>query len=652
MTHPKDIGSFIRRGSSYISSQQKRDGSFVTFASRDSVNFSNPIECPSAFASYLILLALHDICHPRLTKAKDRALDFLLNQASKHWSFNYWARSSDQAKSQPYPDDLDDTSCALAALMKYKAELVTGEVMASLVRLLTSVESKEGGPYATWLVPPSSPKVWRDVDLAVNCNIAYLLSLHDISMESINAMVEEAASLDSYCSSYYPSCFPIIYFISRFYQGEKKDHIVRFLLSRQNQDGSWGNYLDSSLAVSALLNFGYQGDLTNCIEFLLKLNIADPPAIPFYVGANPTQDGNNYYDGSPALTAAMCVEALNKYSRQSTVLSGQLKVANHTKVIQKRILELANKRAEWSGKELGGELNKLTNDLANSRNGEQILLLPDIFNKCISAPTTDESMIVSLGLANLYGWIAYTVYDDFLDDEGQSKLLPLANLCLRELTAIYATLLPKSTEMAKVFRRIMDGIDKANEWEIRSCRSELSRDRLILPDSLPDYSDRSVLSDRSLGHALGPLAILLEQGYLESSLEFKSTLSFFQHYIIAKQLNDDAHDWEVDLKRGHLSYAVVLILALWKQRHQQRKTVSFTNDWQELESIFWHEVIDEICVTALEHLRLASRSLQENRILANSAPLERLLKPIEDSTKQAITEKRKATDFINCYANG
>src|SRR4030095_7089120 len=109
----------------------------------------------------------------KLAYLQNKIAKFLLLHKSEFWSWNYWQRNSHEAKELPYPDDLDVTFCALAALSHYDKKLISGDVFAYIVQLLTATEKKEGGPYRTWLVAKNAPAVWRDVDLAVNSNIAY-----------------------------------------------------------------------------------------------------------------------------------------------------------------------------------------------------------------------------------------------------------------------------------------------------------------------------------------------------------------------------------------------------------------------------------------------------------------------------------------------
>ena len=66
----------------------------------------------------------------------------MLSQKSEYWSWNYWKRDSEDAINFPYPDDLDDTFCALATLAHYDKRMITGDIFAHIVKLCSFVDKK------------------------------------------------------------------------------------------------------------------------------------------------------------------------------------------------------------------------------------------------------------------------------------------------------------------------------------------------------------------------------------------------------------------------------------------------------------------------------------------------------------------------------
>jgi hypothetical protein len=179
----------------------------------------------------------------------------------------------------------------------------------------------------------------------------------------------------------------------------------------------------------------------------------------------------------------------------------------------------------------------------------------------------------------------------------------------------------------------MDVLDNANTWEIAHTRF-LPKSGLL--EFVPDYGDYSQLANKSLGHALGPLAVLAQLGYQENSKEVKQFLSFFRHYIIARQINDDAHDWEDDLKRGQINAVGAMVLATTKDR-------------LKLKEVFWQEVIQKACQTILEHIQEAKAILAESLFVENKSLLLSLLVPIELSAQKALTEQKEALEFVQKY---
>jgi hypothetical protein len=120
-----------------------------------------PFQCSvsrrTTFFPSLILLALSHFDQPEAQHIKRRTAQFLLKQKSDGWSFNYWDRKSAASRAQPYPDDLDDSFTALAALWHYQPTLIDGKALAAAAKLLIATERQEGGPYKTWLVDETVP---------------------------------------------------------------------------------------------------------------------------------------------------------------------------------------------------------------------------------------------------------------------------------------------------------------------------------------------------------------------------------------------------------------------------------------------------------------------------------------------------------------
>lgn len=623
---------------------QENNGSFPSVTTYNPKNFEIGTRCDSIFSTPLIALSLNTFSSDNIQarKIQQKAIKFLLKQRSENWSFNYWDRSSPSFKEMPYPDDLDDTFCSLAAIYQHDPKLIDGKAFACIISLLTALEAKEGGPYRTWLVPKSAPKVWRDIDLAVNSNIAYFLSLQEVSIPALNKLIDQSIRKGQYLSPYYPNSFPIIYFISRFYGGRQKERLRQYIMSQKKEDGSWNNNpLDTALAISSLINLNADVDLKKSISFLLNsVEKKNCEPYPFYTGINPGGERRKYYAGSASLTSAFCIEALNKYKQSKKTAAKENEFGLIKKIIiqqaEEQISEILPLRTAVKFVE-----KFLSRDI-----DDQITLLPAYFRGSIKrSREIDDNFVAQLGLANLFGWIAYTVYDDFIDKEGDRRLLPVANLCLQKLCKIFSQILPSESEFNTAFSRILTGIEKSNVWETRNCQFEGSD--LSKIKSIPNYGDFLILAEKSLGHVLGPLAILHKLGFNRSSGEIRGVTNFIKYLLVARQLLDDAHDWEEDLRRGLINSVGSIILSRCQKSRSRELKFDNEKDLNQLREIFWREIAPDIFSTILRFVKKSEKALDSCQEVNDPKFLHGLLDRIKKNTEKAISDRAKTIDFLD-----
>jgi hypothetical protein len=638
----------VRRGVQFLAQDQERDGSFMCLVSTKLDDYRNAKTVPAIVPANIVLSSLiHIEENAEIKKIKKQTADFLLTEKSAYWSFNYWFRNSDWYKKEPYPDDLDDTFCALAALCEYQPKLFTGEVMAKIVTMLTSAEKKEGGPYDMWLVPPEGRKTWNDTDLVVNSNIAFFLSLHDISLPNVTAFIE--GSIDEQHYEFpYNKIYPGIYFISRFYKGEKTEQMITTLLSEQEADGKWENPLRTALAISSLINFSgsrFRRQLEKGIAYLQKTQAKDGSWKPFSFYYQMRLKEKTLFAGSSSTTTALCIEAIDKFSKLTDQPAGskiikqdvplKTKKADVPKEEQivKEVIKKVKTRFAGCDTDLKREAVKTITKTFRGDTDKQIALLPYFFRLSLgeSGKSISDEMIVALGAANVFGWIAYTIYDDFLDEEGDPRQLSIANVCLRESAEIFRSSLPPETGFADLSQKTFDRIDSANMWEVHQCRD------IAAP---PDYGDYSKLAERSLGHALSPIALLFALGYKEHSVEVQGMMQFFRNYLIARQLDDDAHDWEDDLRRGQINAAGAQVLRIAKGN---------TRTEEELKKIFWEKAVVGVCKDMIRHVKLARRDLVRSPLSIDTRFFEGLLQKIERSGEKALKERDATMKFIRAY---
>lgn len=636
-----------------LKKQQKTDGSFVSLTSNQK-NFSKTEHSETIFLTALILDCLNSLeTNKEVEEIKKKAADFLLKQKNENWSFNYWKRESETAKKMPYPDDLDDTFCTLSALFNYDFKTLNGSALAKIVTILTAVEEKEGGPYWTWIVKPESEKIWKDVDVVVNSNVAYFLATQDVFLPNIRKFLFKKIEEKQLNSKYYPTIFPIVYFLARYLNLDKetpikiKEDLKKIIWTKQEKNGNWGNSLNTALAISSLIRLGEKaekfGQNVNHLISENKENLWDA----FAFCCDPVIKGEQFYAGSKALTTAFCLEAISLFNKknleQTKISEGGVKNVEMEKIYLEVVLKTKQRFGGLQADIKSVALKQLDKMLKKDKD-KQVVLMPYFFALSLGLPKEKIScdFMVALGMANLYGWIAYTIYDDFLDNEGKIDQLSVANLCLRELSVIFNSVLPKKTGFADIFRQVMDTLDDANTWEVTNCRFDPKKEIIL---NLPDYKNHRRLADRSLGHALGPIAILMSLGFKKESLEVTEFVSFFQHYIIARQLNDDAHDWEKDLLMGQINAVGTKVLESYSKRDKN----NIDKAMPELQRIFWFETFNKISKKIIKHIHLAKKALKNNPSIKNISLMEKLLNSIERSTQIGIKEQEESVKFLKAY---
>ncbi len=643
MSKAREIDAAIRRGLTFLDKTQEADGGFKSHSSASMRPFRRTGDWQTTFVPALMLASLASLEEPGAYDMRRKLAGFLLKQKDDDWSFNYWAKGSPDRKAQPYPNDLDDTFCALAGLYLHDPDLVDEAALAKIVKLLLSTETAVGGPYRTWLVPADSTPIWLDVDPAVNSNIAYFLSLTGSRLPKLDRMMGQAIVSDKYHSPYYPSVYAFIYYFARVYEGPHKN---KLLAKARRMHGKAATDLDRALCISARIRLGEAKDMSRSLDSLLsgQRNDGAWPAATFY--ADPVKDGKLYYSGAPALTTAFALEALELYIRMSRAPSA---IGSGDSALKTGVLALAKRRCHKMPEDLRGTVLGLLDKLAGSDSGAEIIGLPQRFNESLLKPLrpAPKELLETLGLANLYGWAAYTVYDDFLDEEGKPALLPAANAAMRRSLDCFLEALPENQEFGGLVRRVFDGIDGANAWEQTHCRFRAGAGKLAV-GPLPDYGDLSKLAERSLGHALPPMAVLAAAGKKVGGTQCREVLIALRHYLIARQLNDDAHDWPDDLRNGHITPVVAILLAELKVTQGAHKASDLL---AAARPQFWHHTLPVICRLMNRHVRLSRQALKHSGLVRPGGVMTDLLDGIEKSVEETLAQQRRTKDFLKHYKN-
>lgn len=656
----------------YLANAPRAKGLFTHLSSLCPKDFTHGVRRTTTFFTANILECLNTIgAHPRFrveaAPIRARAAASLNNERSPRWSFNYWAKGSDEAELIPYPDDLDDTFNALTALADQDPGILDGDLLASVAGALVQAETQPGGPYRTWLTDARSGP-WADVDIAVNSTIGYFLARHTgVRLPLLEKFIEDAVDQRTIRSPYYPGEIHVLYFIARYYgvlenKDAAREKIAALVQAALVRDGDTGagilTPLERAMAISSLVRCGAHNRIKEKDVHILASHAPPHGTVwqphPFCI--DPSRGGRLCYAGSGALTAAFVGEALALHEMRG-------KARHHgsghawAPVRHQRIIALAQKELERAA--VPPLLLETAGKKVNAVTDQRITTLAYSFRDAmgVRGNAVSNEIVEQLALANLYGWIAHTIHDDILDLDAPTNIpsmLPVANLFLRELSRIYERLASTAVGIDGLFHGTMHAMDEANFWEQHHCRFPVISQghfmEAFYPENLPDFGDYRHLADRSAGHAMGPLAALMIAGWSRDSAAFHATEDFFRHYLIARQLHDDAHDWADDLRRERLTSVNVPLLCAFRQAHGGfMQPASIEDAVPGLREHFWHHTIDGVVRTIRRHIAAAREARYASEVIADKTFMEDALSALERGARAALAERDKVLCFARHY---
>ena len=298
-----------------MASSQTVTGGFITDCWHvDAPEQKTPVDAVFTTSQVLYSLSFcRDSASARGTE--ERAAKYLIAQREAPGVWHYYGSGTD-LKISP---DVDDTSVAWAALQRFEVPVPPAALDA------VRASKNENGLFTTWIGPAAT---WvnidsRDIDTVVNINALLLFGLQRENVNAVCKYVLGQIDNDNFRRGtvYYRSPLMFAHAFSRAYRegnvkclepgvGKLRDTI----LSLQNADGSWGNDLETAFGAVTLLNLDYRGSaLDRAIKILVARQSNDGgwELAPAYRGA---VQPLNY--GARALTTAVAIEALTKYSTQ------------------------------------------------------------------------------------------------------------------------------------------------------------------------------------------------------------------------------------------------------------------------------------------------------------------------------------------------
>ena len=620
----------------YIQDSQQINGSFL-LCDLTGKCYESPL---------VTAMVLNTLCglgsYDAVEVVKKKAAVFLMS-CGDDWMFSAVNKNSDEDFLTS--KNLEVTFLVLSSLTRYSPEIFDGKAIAAILKILTDNEVDEGGPYYIGTEKHAN----LDISCIANIYIRDYLALNDVNLPKLDLYIEETFKKIINNPNLESEGIYAAYFLSGNCRKELGDLILRRLkpiFDRQKKDSPM-----MLMLINTMIRLGQSVEqLKGASDYLLCLENYEFENTYLMIGISDAKTSRSLRFSSGAINASMFLEVLDSLVDITNTGKGDDN-SDEEEFFHGLIVNKARRGFERVNVDLRKFCDSILDKILSFDGDRQIVLLSYKFKKAIGESGKDisDEVIEDLGVANLYIWMAYTIYDDFLDDEGDVRFLSVANFCLREFACVYGRLMLMNDEFRVIFNQIMDQLDSANAWEVTHARTLVSGDIFHIPEEIPDYHDFSKLAERSLAHGLGPVAILAWLGYKHDSLEIKNLLDFFKHYLVARQLNDDAHDWEEDMRRGHIDAVVSLILKKIIETEGQKGEIDLGNDFASIQKDFWFKMIPEISEMVLLNINQARHSLVKISLVEEPEHLFEFLIKTENAAIKAIREHKQAMEFLENY---
>lgn len=278
----------------------------------------------------------------------------------------------------------------------------------------------------------------------------------------------------------------------------------------------------------------------------------------------------------------------------------------------------------------------------------EIRLMSQLFaSSLVVAPAQRNEQFVLLGAANVFFWIGGMLFDDFLDEEGKPALLPIATASHRHALELYRQATMRKPRLHAYLEELCLQADYANTWEVVHARAQVRRGVIKLV-AIPAYGDYWALADRSIGHLFGPL-LLMHQGPRVTKAQLRHAEEGLRHYLIARQLNDDIHDWREDIASGQLSAVVAELLRGADVRPGNHRLTTLV---PTIEQYFMDGGLQRVCALLGRHTALARESFAASGLIAATGGLEMLVARQETVMQAALRTHANHQKFLAVFTDG
>lgn len=528
---------------------------------------------------------------PSILKWQRKLKQYLSEQQTELGTFNYWDRTSPHFTQFRLPDDVDDTACASAALVR------AGEVINETVFFATlELEARLGGPYTTWYIGRAQDKEqrWQDVDPVVNAHFLYFAALYGVELPQTRDHLLQAITKQKTNSPYYLSELIFYVYFARYAHAAKDDAVKRALVASLPRYSARWLLADKLFYALTLLYCDQQLPSKLWKELISLANTGNLlPATTICYGFDIAKKVHSYV-GSPAVSTALLLEVLCLQHAQQFPYVDPIVAA--------------------TAKEYATLMEKIHTEAANHPHAKYLVKsidwtktyravsLPYLFAHSYRAKLTanQQNLLRSFATAAFWGWLEYTLLDDILDKQKPPTDYVILEV-YRQLRIHHSQKLPLwwREEMSSSWQEINDYY----LWEATQGR--------IDPESAIAHTidlDNTYILKRMAPFVKGLQTLPKLLNIPEANIAHWQ--EFFSNLFLLDQLDDDSHDWEDDLARHILTSTVSLMLKL-KSQHSK----------QEFRDIFWQYALpvvlqwaDEAESTARLHLQKIHKTMLSTEI--------------------------------------
>lgn len=481
---------------------------------------------------------------------------------------------------------LHTTCCIMRALVYADSAAITSDMLGALARQLVTAEYQLGGPYRG-LADELQP------DIGLQVVIADLAARLGAPLPQVEAYIAESFRDRQTNSAFYRGTPSL--------PGFGRPANIEHLLAAQLPDGSW-------------------------------------PATPY------CREDDGSWHQSTAVSTALAVQLLLPDTTPASSRKRPQTVAQDT--AYGSIMRIIEHELASLPEPLHQTARRTLERIVRADDDHGIALLAFRFAAGLRTPATvPRERLQRLGVGNIYNWMAYTVYDDFLDGCGDPILLSIANVSLRSAVSHFRAGAPQAHGFEAFIAQVFTAIDAANAWEVAHCHMPHTKQTVTLR-ALPAYGDYSKLAERSYSHVLPALGVLASCGITPDAPAAVAIGAAFKHYLIARQLIDDMRDWEDDVRAGHISPIVGAIIGALPLGHGPQ---NFAALLPQMKRQFWDVTLGAQSQEVIGQINLARRAIVRSELLLADNVLTELLDGLDQVIARTSSEQGKVREFLQGY---